>query len=148
MKSPTNENYQKWCAYVKKEEGYTLSTCTLRTHDLCAAAISLFEEIDPEFLADEARDNPEGMSEFERLSELPWLERGEHEEALSYLWEALYERAQELAPDGFFFGASEGDGAHLGWFKYEDEEADDDDPHGEEFSCERVDPDRERFCAD
>ena len=49
----------------------------------------------------------------------------EKQEEASYIWdEDIYNFFNEIAPDGFYFGSSEGDGACFGFFKYEEEEED------------------------
>lgn len=41
----------------------------------------------------------------------------------SELWnETIFNFFNEVAPDGYYFGSSEGDGALIGWFKYEEVE--------------------------
>lgn len=43
----------------------------------------------------------------------------EKEEYAYMLWEDITNYFQELAPSGYYFGASEGDGACIGWWFYE-----------------------------
>lgn len=42
------------------------------------------------------------------------------EEQAYMLWEDITDYFQEIAPSGYYFGASEGDGACIGWFKFEE----------------------------
>ena len=45
------------------------------------------------------------------------------QDVASYLWnEDLYNFFNSIAPEGYYFGSSEGDGACIGWFKFEEEE--------------------------
>lgn len=45
------------------------------------------------------------------------------EEEANYLWnEDIFNLFNEITPDGFYFGSSEGDGACIGFFKYDEEE--------------------------
>jgi hypothetical protein len=45
------------------------------------------------------------------------------QELASYLWnEDIFNLFNNIAPTGYYFGSSEGDGACIGWFKFEDEE--------------------------
>jgi hypothetical protein len=44
-------------------------------------------------------------------------------ESASYVWnEDVYNYFNNIAPSGYYFGSSEGDGACIGWFKIEEEE--------------------------
>lgn len=47
----------------------------------------------------------------------------DHEQDYSahYVWDDFESLAQQIAPDGYYFGTSEGDGACIGFFKYEGE---------------------------
>lgn len=38
-----------------------------------------------------------------------------------HLWDDFESYCQNIAPDGYYFGSSEGDGACIGFFKYEEE---------------------------
>lgn len=50
----------------------------------------------------------------------------------SWLWnECVFELFNRFSPRGYYFGSSEGDGACIGWFKYEEEGPPD---HGSEPS--------------
>ena len=46
----------------------------------------------------------------------------DHEQEYSayHVWNDFESFAQEIAPKGYYFGCSEGDGACIGFFKYED----------------------------
>lgn len=46
----------------------------------------------------------------------------EQQETANYLWnETIYNLFNNIAPEGYYFGSSESDGACIGWFKYTDE---------------------------
>lgn len=45
------------------------------------------------------------------------------EELASYLLDELFDALNEIAPEGTYFGASEGDGTDYGFWHFEDEEA-------------------------
>lgn len=59
----------------------------------------------------------------------------------SDIWEEdINELFNNIAPDGFYFGSTEGDGACIGWFKYEseeDNEEESDDEH-EQLTLEQL----------
>lgn len=44
------------------------------------------------------------------------------DEQASYLWnEDVYNYFNNIAPNGYYFGSLEGDGACIGWFKYHED---------------------------
>lgn len=46
----------------------------------------------------------------------------EYVEGAEYLIEALFDAINEIAPEGTYFGAHEGDGSDYGFWSYEDED--------------------------
>jgi len=91
--------------------GRTVSWGTLLPQDLYDNFTSALEEIDPEAYMEWLEDR--GDPEEQGLSP---------EEALCYDVQELIEMLEERAPDGCWFGVSEGDGTLFGFFTNEDDE--------------------------
>ena len=90
--------------------GAVISDGTLLDSDLFSAFISVLEEADPaaakqtqEDWDAAVRDNDDGCK--------------------SYIVQEMFDSLNNIAPDGCWFGASEGDGACFGFWTDDDEEA-------------------------
>lgn len=119
---------------IRNNEGFILSEGTLKLDHLLAKAYdlmktynlrpniygyiqekSIFEEILDTYHT--RRDNIQGSLFYEVFYglEIP----KEKEGYALMLWDDITSYFQKLSPSGYYFGESEGDGACLGWFKYE-----------------------------
>jgi hypothetical protein len=72
-----------------------------------------------------AGDNSLFTSQYHSRCELIEYRHGDIALSPHDVWEACYSFFQNIAPDGYYFGSQEGDGACIGWFVYEDEDASD-----------------------
>ena len=118
---------------IAKNEGYILSDGTLNLRHLLPKAYDLlnYYELGAELRAEILTCfNPVGDVELDPQQSLflyqyyddAELNEDKLEDA-NYLWnEDVYNFFNFISPDGYFFGSSEGDGACIGWFRYEDEE--------------------------
>lgn len=123
---------EKFQEAVKKHEGYILSDGTLNYEHLLAKAYDCIVgwEIESdipkeiiELFAFEKDYAPEDGDDIS-LRELVYFGHAELKEdsqsleSASWIWnETLYNFFDEMSPDGYYFGGSEGDGACIGWFK-------------------------------
>lgn len=111
--------------HVRKNEGYILSEGTLKLEHLLSIAYdfivlynlktSLKEDILECFEYDREVNGDLFLKQYygeARLNE---------DYNATVLWnEDVYMYFNEIAPDGYYFGSSYGDGALIGWFKYEE----------------------------
>jgi hypothetical protein len=90
-------------------ETEVISEGTLRPQDVIPAMMGLLERLNPDRLA-------RIKEEFHAFDFEESLENQDHLEGeeMDHLWEALDTAINEELPDGFFFGASDGDGACFG----------------------------------
>lgn len=89
---------------------------TLRTDNLIEAFMSLLQDLDPE----EYRKAIDDQEEFEdRLSN---DDDALQEERDLFLHEYLFDKLNEYAPKGYYFGSHPGDGSDFGFWEVEDEE--------------------------
>jgi len=93
----------------------SISWGTLRTYDLISAFSGELERLDPEkyyeVMTDDGADIiPEDAQGNDRH---PYWDS----EDASYLLEDLFESLSELAPEGYFFGSTEGDGSDFGFWE-------------------------------
>jgi len=100
----------------------TVSRATLRYEDLIPEFLSVLEDFWPEkaemIEAQYAADGwPSGSG---LLFDDPFNE--EQLELAPFLLDELFDALAELAPDGVYFGASEGDGSDFGYWDYEEDE--------------------------
>ena len=93
----------------------TVSHGTLREEDLVPAFLSVLKDMAPE----EAQ-----VIEERYADEIAHLQEGKEPNAdrLGWLMEDLFDALNEKAPEGWSFGAHEGDGSDFGFWWGEDEE--------------------------
>ena len=110
---------------IAEDEGLILSTDTLRSSDLLHSAyLLIFDyDLDPDFLVelDEIFEGTDIHSFLpDELEER--INLGDLSEKASWLWnEEIFSYFNDIAPDGYHFSSSEGDGALFGFFKIEPE---------------------------
>lgn len=122
-----NEKEQVVRELIAKSEGFILSEDTLKISDLLQGAFR--------FLHQHELNGPlmkDIMSLFQATFVLDVLCYGTYHDELkldssesaSYLWnEDVFNYFNEIAPEGYYFGSSEGDGACIGWFKCAEEDS-------------------------
>lgn len=100
----------------------TVSRATMREQDLVTAFMDVLEQYDPEeWQAIKTAFLVEFDLTYEEFLELPDDDERWRSEALFYiLHEDIWEAMQDMAPEGTYFGASEGDGADFGYWPLED----------------------------
>jgi len=117
---------------IISKEGYILSDGTLnlvhllpKAYDLIVAyelKTALKDEIEGVFVnTDESEDklSPLFRNQYYSLIKIP---EKEMEEANNIWDEGIYNFFNSIAPEGYYFGNTEDDGACIGWFKCEEEE--------------------------
>ena len=82
----------------------TISHATLRTEDLVEAFESWIECVDPKGYAELMEEKDEDYPEEEWLNEV------------------LFDTMNDYAPEGYYFGALEGDGSDFGFWECDNEE--------------------------
>ena len=108
------------------EEGLVVSEATLNTAALLTTYYQLIQDYNlSKEIAKTIRDffdeEPTATNYFyNRCKLLPEKE----EEAQMFLNEDLFDFLNDIAPDDYYFGNTDGDGACFGFFKYEEEEED------------------------
>ena len=109
------EAYAKFCAqcvregvtFVGEERG-SVSCATMRPEDLIPAFLSVLEGLD-KARHDQIVNDPEFA---------PWF-KDKNAETGDFVLVELFDVLEEYAPEGAYFGASEGDGADFGFFPCE-----------------------------
>lgn len=132
---------------ILKNEGYILSDGTLNLKHLLPKAYDLlnYYELGAELRADILTcfkpaegveiDPRQSLFLYQYYSEVE-LDEEKQEEA-NYIWnEDVYNMFNFLSPDGYSFGSSEGDGACIGWFRWFDEE-DDEEEWEDKGTCDK-----------
>jgi len=116
-------------------EAGTLSHGTMRTQDLIPAFMAELDRIKEAKTFEPGADDPEAVREIGRLdgilgdieSRSAWMATGDDShpywsDEASYLdLGILFDVLDELAPEGFCFGAHEGDGSDYGFWEVEDD---------------------------
>lgn len=112
-------------AEIIAHEGIILSDGTLNLQHLLPSA---YDFIVSHGLSDELEKAIEGVfvgekpTYYNQFYGKTKLNEDKREEA-EWLWnEDVYNLFNEIAPLGFYFGCTEGDGACIGFFRYEEEE--------------------------
>lgn len=111
--------------HVRKNEGYILSDGTLNLEHLLSKAYdfivlyNLETELKEDILECFEYDGEVNGDLF--LKQYYDEARLNEDYNATVLWnEDVYMYFNEIAPDGYYFGSSDGDGALIGWFKYEE----------------------------
>ncbi|NLE05247.1 MAG: hypothetical protein GX638_10685 [Crenarchaeota archaeon] len=116
---------EKFQDEIIQEEGIILSDGTLSLQHLLPKAYDLIEaynldtNINKDIESVFEGDKPTFYNQFYGNSKLIQSKS----EIASDIWnEDVYSLFNNLCPNGFYFGSSEGDGACIGFFKYDEEE--------------------------
>ena len=115
---------------IRKEGGYILSDGTLNLQHLLPKAYDLIKGYNLQskqakrILQDIKEvfdhEDPSFINQYYGEIELNVTNNKQMENA-SYIWhEDIFNFFNNIAPNKYYFGSSEGDGACIGWFKYED----------------------------
>lgn len=117
---------------IKKEQGFILSDGTMNLLHLLPKAYDLItgynlrtnlkKEIEEVFSNADKEEKEKLLPSFynQYYSGVEITE--EKMEEAGYLWnENIYNYFNNISPNGYYFGSSEGDGACIGWFKFEEE---------------------------
>ena len=95
----------------------TVSHATMRTQDLVPAFLSVLKEEDEALWAELI----EGIDDYEAMTENDddprWYEDG----MVGFLYEDLWDAMNDIAPEGYYFGAHPGDGSDYGFWEYDDD---------------------------
>jgi len=111
---------------IEMDEGLILSVDTLKTKDLLEKALDLIEayELDNEDNINMGSQIRALLDELDKYEDSEEVEKGELEalQRTNDLWnEEIIPWFNELAPYGYYFGATEGDGACIGFFREDDD---------------------------
>lgn len=106
------------------KEGLIISEATLKTDDLLTTYYQLIKDYN---LSEEKANTIKSFFDNEPTTTNYYYNRchlipEKEEEAQDFLNNDLFYFLSDIAPDGYYFGNTEGDGACFGFFKYEDEE--------------------------
>jgi hypothetical protein len=80
----------------------SISHATLRTEDLIEAFESWIESVDPKGYTELMEEKDDDYADDEWLNEV------------------LFDAMNDYAPEGYYFGATEGDGSDFGFWEYSD----------------------------
>ena len=116
------------------EEGLIISEATLNIADLLTTYYDLIRDYN---LSDEMAKTIKGFFDKEPTVTNYFYSRckllsEKEEEAQMFLNEDLFDFLSDIAPDGFYFGSAEGDGACFGFFRGEKDENEDKDIEDED----------------
>jgi hypothetical protein len=100
---------------IEKYLGQSISHATLRTQDLIAAFVPVLEDLDWQEKWWGARNCGNELLKLYRESET--LSDEFEDSASYYLNEELWDVLREFAPEGYYFGAHEGDGSDFGFWQ-------------------------------
>ena len=107
----------------------SISQGTLRDEDLLPRFVDAIDEILNDRITDTRRDSPEEVAEVGRIHDFlgDWERRSASEdywdgEEVGWDLDKVFDILDTLAPDGFYFGAHEGDGADFGFWPLPEEE--------------------------
>lgn len=122
----------------------SVSHATLRTDHLIDAFAPVLKELDPERYA-ELKEEIDMHLEILRH---PDCDEDEHK-ASEFLNEVLFDALNDCAPDGYYFGSTEGDGSDFGFWRLEDRDIPlcDDCGDGRTIAMNLVEPSL-RLCDD
>lgn len=104
---------------IENSGGYIISEGTLKTKDLIASIYQFLVDnnLAGEELLEDIRNHfvlePNAYNIYHSLSH---IKEGMEDSAEFLLNEELYDLMNDIAPDGYYFGSSEGDGACIGFF--------------------------------
>lgn len=96
----------------------TVSHGTLRTEDLAPAFLSVLQELNLTRWSEISQEYADALAHLEQ-----GLEPNPDDEQA--LMEALHDALNDAAPEGWFFGAHEGDGSDFGFFWWGEDEPED-----------------------
>ena len=96
---------------MKKAKPGSVSWGTLRTDDLIDIFLDFVQ----------LHDHPYYLSLREKYEEILTHDDTKEEYIEYLLYEDIWEAMEELAPEGFYFGASEGNGSDFGFWEEEQE---------------------------
>ena len=102
-------------------EPYGLLICSDGTLDPQEMAYNFFSVISNVVEGEDAKSAIEMSLEFQELIDAGELEK-DYSEKVSIFYDRLFEFMDSLAPEGAYFGSSEGDGALFGYWTIESEE--------------------------
>jgi hypothetical protein len=109
---------------IRKQEGYILSDGTCNLQHLLPKAYDLMENYGLRTSLKQGirevfnHEQPTFYNQYYGKIEL----KEDKKETANYLWnEDIYNYFNDICPAGYYFGSSEGDGACIGFFKFEDE---------------------------
>jgi hypothetical protein len=106
---------------IRKHQGYILSNGTCNLQHLLPKAYDLIKGYNlrtalPKDIEEVFTGVPSFIEQYHGRSVV------RDDEGASYVWnESVYNYFNDIAPKGYYFGASEGDGACLGWFKCDED---------------------------
>ena len=117
---------------IKQKGGLIFSEGTLNLTHLLPTAYDVIvefnlsdnikEEIEKIFSNTDSQDNEKNLPTFNNQYYGYITITEDKEEEASYIFEDIFDLFNDIAPEGFYFGNLEGDGACFGWFVVEDEE--------------------------
>lgn len=89
-----------------------ISSGTMRTQDLIPTFLSTLDQLDHAEYVKLAKQYREGLANSKQGYDAYY-----ESDACAWLMEALYDALDDCAPDGYYFGAHEGDGACYGFWE-------------------------------
>lgn len=114
---------KKFMDYVIQHEGLVLSEATLNTADRLTSSYTFLmeHELKPELCQEIRNCFDEEPTNFNFTYGRCHLLSNKSELAEYLLNEDVFNFFNDIAPDGYYFGSQEGDGACFGWWQYEEE---------------------------
>jgi hypothetical protein len=124
MKTALVEKVQE---FILAHDGFIVSTDTLRTEDLLGSVYNFlgrfihYEDARKvcEEIAGYFTEEPTPFNRYYGRTELKDLES-----ATEYYQDTVFNMLNEIAPEGYYYGSTEGDGACIGFFQYMEEDED------------------------
>jgi len=104
---------------VKAYQNYTVSHGTLRVEDLAPAFVDFLKHYAPKVYKELNKADLRIVDKFGNVASFEDLPEDEQDSVEWFLNEILFDKLNDIAPKGYYFGSHPGDGSDFGFWKAE-----------------------------